>query len=136
MIATENILLPEEIIDTKYLQLTSLRNFMGQLGYEPVYSVTGITCFESDEFCNKGRTTISFSNAVKLHNGYWLDWSGKDFKEPFSFGVYKFKRAKAARIVEVVNLQKSRKTGFTKPTSNLVSFVDKAYEYMLYSKYL
>lgn len=136
MTATENILLPEEIIDTKYLQLTSLRNFMGQLGYEPVYSVTGITCFESDSPCNKARATISFSTSVKLHNGQWLDWNGRDFKEPFSFGVYKFKRAKAARIVQVVNLQKSRKTGFIKPTSNLVNFVDPTYEYMLYSKYL
>lgn len=136
MTATENILLPEEIIDTKYLQITSLRNFMGQLGYEPVYSVTGLTYFESDDRSNKARATISFSTAVKLHNGQWLDWGGKDFKEPFNFGVYKFKRAKAARIVEVVNLQKSRKTGFIKPTSNLVTFVDKAYEYMLYSKYL
>lgn len=136
MTATENILLPEEIIDTKYLQLTSLRNFMSELSYEPVYSVTGITCFESDSPCNKARATISFSTSVKLHNGYYLDWHGKDFKEPFIFGVYKFKRAVAARIVEVVNLQKSRKTGFTKPTSNLVNFVDPAYEYMLYSKYL
>lgn len=136
MTATENILLPEEIIDTKYLQLTSLRNFMSELCYEPVYSVTGITYFESDAFCNKARATISFSTAVKLHNGYYLDWGGKDFKEPFNFGVYKFKRAKAARIVEVVNLQKSRKNGIIKPTSNLVNFVDPAYEYMLYSKYL
>lgn len=122
-----NILTPDEIKDSNKLQTVSLTNFMLCLGYEPVYYVNGILCFESDCLTNVGRSTISFHNAVKLHNTDYLDWHGKQFKEPFNFDAYKIKRALAARIVQVVNLQKNRKTGIIKPTSHIVKFVDEVY---------
>jgi hypothetical protein len=123
----QNYLDPSEIKDTYLLQVTSLKNFLYQLGYEPVYYVNGIVCFESDLPINKGRSTISFATAVRLHNGYYLDNHGKTFKQPFNFNPYMLKRALAARIVVMVNLQKNRKTGIIKPSSQIVKFVEPAY---------
>lgn len=122
-----NILTPDEIKDTKQLQFTSLRNFMLCLDYEPVYSPTGLMYFESETRGNKARSTVSIVTAINLHNGIYLDWHGNQFKEPFNFDVYKIKRAIASRIIQVVNLQKNKKTGVIKPTSHIVKFVDKQY---------
>jgi hypothetical protein len=128
MTDTDKILTAEEIKDTTILQMVSLKNFFSELGYEPLYFVKGIVCFESDCPTNKGRSTISFSNAVNIYNGRYLDWHGvggnKTFKPPFDFDPYRLKRAIAARIVEVVNIQKNKKTGMIKPTSQIVKFVD------------
>ena len=124
----KNILTPEEIKDSTILQMTSLVNFMAELKYEPLYFVKGIVCFESDCPTNKARSTISFSNAIRLHNGDYLDChsigGNKSFKPPFDFDAYRLKRAIAARLVEVVNLQKNKKTGMIKPSSHIIHFVD------------
>ena len=127
MTPKENILTAEEIKDTSLIQRASLCNFMRCLGYHPVHDIRGLKNFESDYLSNKSRQTISFQNAVRLHNTEYLDWHGKQFNPPFDFSPYQIKRALAARIVVVVNLQKNRKTGIIKPSSQIVKFVEPAY---------
>jgi hypothetical protein len=136
MTATENILLPEEIIDTYKLQFKSLTEFMRGLNYEYEGRLFGSPHFVSYDYENKARKSISVHTACLLHNNAYSDWHGKDFKAPFDFSHYKIRKAKAAKIVNIVNIQLNKKTGHIRTTSNLVNFVDKAYEYMLYSKYL
>lgn len=136
MTATENILLPEEIIDTYKLQFKSLTEFMQGLGYRYEGRVFGSPHFVSDDYENKARKSISVRTATLLHNGAYTDSHGRGFDYPFDFSHYKIRKAKAAKIVHIVNIQLNKKTGHIRTTSNLVSFVDKAYEYMLYSKYL
>ena len=136
MTDTDKMLTPDELKDSTLLQMTSLRNFMAELKYEPLYFVKGIICFESDCPSNKARSTISFSNAVALHNGAYRECHGKHFNEPFNFDAYKLKRALASRIVQIVNLQKNKKTGIIKPTSHIVKFVESSYYKMwINSKY-
>lgn len=136
MTATENILLPEEIIDTYKLQFKSLTEFMQGLGYTYEGRLFGSPHFVSYDYENKARKSISVHTACLLHNNVYADWHGKDFKAPFDFSHYKIRKAKAAKIVNIVNIQLNKKTGHIRTTSNLVNFVDPAYEYMLYSKYL
>lgn len=136
MTATENILLPEEIIDTYNLQFKSLSEFMKSLGYCYEGRLFGSTHFVSYDYENKARKSISVQTAVKLHNGAYTDWHGHYYNPPFDFSPYKVRKARASKIVNIVNIQLNKKTGHIRTTSNLVSFVDKAYEYMLYSKYL
>lgn len=136
MTATENILLPEEIIDTYNLQFKSLSEFMKSLGYSYEGRLFGSTHFVSYDYDNKARKSISVRTATLLHNGAYTDSHGRGFNYPFDFSHYKIRKAKAAKIVNIVNIQLNKKTGHIRTTSNLVSFADKAYEYMLYSKYL
>lgn len=136
MTATENILLPEEIIDTYNLQFKSLSEFMKSLGYGYEGRLFGSTHFVSYDYDNKARKSISVRTATLLHNGAYTDSHGRGFDYPFDFSHYKIRKAKAAKIVNIVNIQLNKKTGHIRTTSNLVSFVDKAYEYLLYSKYL
>ncbi len=136
MTATENILLPEEVIDTYNLQFKSLSEFMKSLGYGYEGRLFGSTHFVSYDYENKARKSISVRTATLLHNGAYSDSHGRGFDYPFDFSHYKIRKAKASKIVNIVNIQLNKKTGHIRTTSNLVSFVDKAYEYMLYSKYL
>lgn len=136
MTVTENILLPEEIIDTYKLQFKSLSEFMQGLGYKYEGRLFGSPHFVSDDYENKARKSVSVRTATLLHNGAYSDSHGRGFDYPFDFSHYKIRKAKAAKIVHIVNIQLNKKTGHIRTTSNLVNFVDPAYEYMLYSKYL
>jgi hypothetical protein len=136
MTATENILLPEEIIDTYKLQFKSLTEFMHGLSYEYEGRLFGSPHFVSYDYENKARRSISIHTAVKLHNNHYADHSGYFYKVPFDFSPYKVRKARAAKIVNIVSLQLNKKTGHIYVSSNLVNFLDKEYEYMLYSKYL
>lgn len=136
MTATENILLPEEIIDTYKIQFKSLTEFMCGLNYTYEGRLFGSPHFVSYDYENKARKSISVQTAVKLHNGTYTDSHGRGFDYPFDFSHYKIRKAKASKIVNIANIQLNKKTGHIRTTSNLVSFVDPAYEYMLYSKYL
>lgn len=136
MTATENILLPEEIIDTYKLQFKSLTEFMRGLNYEYEGRLFGSPHFVSYDYENKARKSISVRTATLLHNGVYSDSHGRGFDYPFDFSHYKIRKAKASKIVNIVNIQLNKKTGHIRTTSNLVNFVDPAYEYMLYSKYL
>lgn len=105
---------PEEMVDSKQVQMKSLA-----------------------EFDNKKRRNISFSTMVKLHNNHFQDWHGGDrFKAPFNFSTYKIRKARAGKIVHKVSLQLSKKTGYIRAASNIVSFCFEEYEGFLDLKYL
>ena len=123
---------PEDIRDTTELQFTSLRNFMAALDYEPVYGITGIECFESDAYHNRGRSIVSFHSAVQWHNGRLDNLCNFHIK----FDAYKMRKAFFSKIIETVNLQKAKKTGFIKPTSKFVQFIyPEYYKMWISSKY-
>lgn len=116
MRTNESEWLPEDIIDTKALQLFALKEFMSSLNYQ--YVGGGIITsphFYSNHFSNKGRENIGFSSAVKLFNGNSVKCI---FGKPpatlsiWSFNDYFITKAKASRILQSVKLQlcKSTKT--------------------------
>lgn len=124
---------PEEMIDSKQVQMKSLTEFAKGLGYHLDLGKH----FYSVEFDNKKRRNISFSTMVKLHNNHFQDWYGGDrFKAPFNFSTYKIRNARAGKIVNKVSLQLSKKTGYIRAASNLVSFCFTEYEGFLDLKYL
>jgi len=124
---------PEEMMDSKKVQLKSLVEFAKGLGYER--NISG--SFYSYDFDNKKRRNISFQEMVKLHNNYYQDWHGGDrFKAPFNFSTYKIRKARAGKIVHKVSLTMSKKTKYVRAASNIVSFTHQEYEGFLDLKYL
>lgn len=120
-------ILPEEMIDTTNVQLKSLVAFAEGLGYY-CHKVTS-KYFSSEDYDNKGRAIISFQNMVKLHNGYFSDSRHTNYlKYPFNFSTYRIRKARAAKIVKIVNLQVNKKTKFVRVSSNIVSFQHQEYE--------
>lgn len=118
---------PEEMVDTTNVQLKSLISFAQGLGY--YYHKVSSKYFSSEDFDNKQRAIISFQNMVKLHNGYFADGRHTNYlKYPFNFSTYKIRKARAAKIVKVVNLQVNKKTKYIKASSNIVAFVHTEYE--------
>lgn len=131
--ASDKWIQPEEMVDTKNLQLKSLTEFAKGLGYTRV----GYNQFTSYDFDNKKRRNISFATMVKLHNNHFQDWHGGNyFKAPFNFSTYKIRKARAGKIVHKVSLQMSKKTGYIRVSSNIVSFTHQEYEGFLDLKYL
>lgn len=132
-INSDKWLQPEEIIDSKKVQMKSLDEFAKGLGY--TRNVAG--CFWSDDYDNKKRRNISFSTMVQLHNNHFQDWHGGNyFKAPFNFSTYKIRKARAGKIVHKVSLQMSKKTKYIRVSSNIVSFCFQEYEGFLDLKYL
>lgn len=126
---------PEEMMDSKQVQLKSLTEFAKGLGY----SFNRLTSkhFTSSEWENRKRRNISFATMCQLHNNHFQDWHGGNyFKAPFSFSTYKIRKARAGKIVHKVSLQMSKKTGYIRAASNIVSFVHQEYEGFLDLKYL
>lgn len=117
---------PEEMIDTTNVQLKSLISFADGLGYH--YHKVSSKYFSSDDYDNKNRVIISFQTMVKLHNNYYHDWHENYFKWPFTFSTYKIRKAKAAKIVKICNLQVNKKTKYVRASSNIVSFSHQEYE--------
>lgn len=118
---------PEEMMDSKQVQIKSLTEFAKGLGYS--FDRWNIGNFTSEEWDNKKRCNISFMTMVKLHNNYYQDWHGGDyFKAPFNFGTYKIRKARAGKIVHKVSLTMSKKTGYIRASSNIVSFTHQEYE--------
>lgn len=124
---------PEEMIDSKQVQMKSLTEFAKGLGY----CLELGKYFYSAEFDNKKRRNISFATMCQLHNNHFQDWHGGDrFKAPFNFSTYKIRKARAGKIVHKVSLQMSKKTGYIRAASNIVSFTHQEYEGFLDLKYL
>lgn len=124
---------PEEMIDSKKVQMKSLTEFAKGLGYQR--SISG--SFYSYDYDNKKRRNISFTTMIKLHNNYYHDWHGGDrFKAPFNFSTYKIRKARAGKIVHKVSLQMSKRTGYIRVSSNIVAFTHQEYEGFLDLKYL
>ena len=108
-------------VNTKVLQLQSVINFLGELGYEylPASSV-----FQSDLWSNRGRQEVRLSTAIKLHNGEYNEIHGKYFKEPFmDFPCEWFVSANSAKIVYTAKLQHSKRKGLI-VQSHVVKFVN------------
>lgn len=134
MTDTDKMLTPEEIKDTTQLQIHSLLGYMSGLGYFFNVNASGNSWFVSSDHMNKGRRNISFSTAVDIYNYRYHDNHGKLRTEhPFDFNSYRLGKAEAARLVNFCNLQMSKKTGFIKVTSNLVSFTEPVYYQMFVS---
>lgn len=118
---------PEEMIETTNIQLKSLIAFAEGLGY--YFHKVNSKYFSSEDYDNKGRAIISFQNMVKLYNGWYSDNRHTNYlRYPFNFSTYKIRKASAAKIVKVVNLQVSKKTKHISTSSNIVSFVHQEYE--------
>ena len=125
---------PEEMVDSKQVQMKSLTEFAKGLGYTRNL-LKGY--FSSNDYDNKKRRNISFATMCQLHNNHFQDWHGGDrFKAPFNFSTYKIRKARAGKIVHKVSLQMSKKTGYIRAASNLVSFTFQEYEGFLDLKYL
>lgn len=125
---------PEEIVDSKKVQMKSLVEFAKGLGY--TYNLLQ-GYFASNDHDNKKRRTISFGTMTKLHNNHFQDWHGGDrFKAPFNFSTYKIRKARAGKIVHKVSLTMSKKTKYVRTASNIVSFTHQEYEGFLDLKYL
>lgn len=132
--ASDKWIRPEEMMDSKQVQLKSLTEFAKGLGYTRNL-LQGY--FASNDYDNKKRSTISFQTMCKLHNNFFQDWHGGDrFKAPFNFSTYKIRKARAGKIVHKVSLQMSKKTGYIRVSSNIVSFCFIEYEGFLDLKYL
>ena len=124
---------PEEMMDSKKVQMKSLTEFAKGLGYQLELGKH----FYSPEFENRKRRNISFATMTKLHNNHFQDWHGGDrFKAPFNFSTYKIRKARAGKIVHKVSLTMSKKTGYIRAASNIVSFTHQEYEGFLDLKYL
>lgn len=125
----------EEMMDSKKVQLKSLTEFAKGLGYSFEQYSTGN--FISEEWENRKRKFVSFQTMAKLHNNHYQDWHGGDrFKAPFNFSTYKIRKARAGKIVHKVSLTMSKKTGYIRASSNIVSFTHQEYEGFLDLKYL
>lgn len=122
---------PEEIIDTRKLQMHSLCQMMAALHYEYVPYLASPPRFESKHYSNKGREFVSFSSAVKLHNGNSVKCI---FGKPpekltiWSFNDYDLTRAKAARIVRSVKLQQCKATNTIIVQDHRVEFILGSYK--------
>lgn len=120
----------ETIINTEFLQLRSLIAFANALGYE--YNPFPLECkgFYSYLPENRHRRNVSFHTMVNLHNGYYVDWHGGRYRDPWEFDSYRFIQAQAAKIVRQVKLIHNKKTNTIKCQSQIVEFVREEYAYL------
>lgn len=107
----EQIQLDIQPKDTLKLQLASVIQFMGQLQYE---WMACSKCFESHHPINKGRSILSLTSAIALHNNNYTSFWGGHHGLYFPFEDIPWKWYEAARqskIVTSVSLQHSRRKG-------------------------
>ena len=105
----EQIQLDIQPKDTTRLQLSSVVKFMNELQYY-WYPIT--KCFNSVHPVNKGRSVLSLTTAILLHNNFYTEWHGNYLDTPFEDMPWKWVEAsKQAKIVTSVSLQHSRKKG-------------------------
>ena len=105
----EQIQLDIQPKDTTSLQLSSVVKFMNELQYDwyPHHK-----SFNSVHPINKGRSIISLTTAIKLHDNFYTEWHGTYLDAPFEGMPWKWSEAaKQAKIVTSVSLQHSRKKG-------------------------
>lgn len=131
---------PDEIVDTRALQLFALKEFMKVLGYDYCEYKAHANRFESKHPLNKGRKTITFNRAVKLYNGNSVKCV---FGRPpthltlWSFNDYVVAKAKAARILTSVKLQMCMSTKQIIVQDHRVQFTIPSYSRLfLNNKYL
>lgn len=140
MRTNESKWLPDDILDTKVLQLFALKEFMKVLGYDYCEYKAHANRFESKHPLNKGRKTITFNRAVKLFNGNSVKCV---FGRPptnltlWSFNDYVVAKAKAARILTGLKLQMCMSTKQIIVQDHRVEFTFPSYARLfLNNKYL
>lgn len=130
----------DEIIDTKNLQIHSLKQVMKALGYEFEQWYGGHPYFISAEYCNKGREKISVKTAIDLYNGRSVKCvfgRPPHFLTIWSFNDYQIAQAKAARITKSVKLQYCRQTKQILVQDHRVQFITPIYKQLfLNNRYL
>ena len=92
----EQIQLDIQPKDTLKLQLSSVVKFMNELQYY-WYPIT--KCFNSVHPVNKGRSVLSLTTAILLHNNFYTEWHGNYLDAPFEYMPWKwFEAAKQAKL--------------------------------------
>jgi len=105
----EQIQLDIQPKDTLKLQLASVIQFMAELKYE---WMACSKCFESSHSINKGRSIISLTTAILLHNNFYAEWHGTYLDTPFeNIPVIWVLAANNKKITTSVSLQHSRRKG-------------------------
>jgi hypothetical protein len=116
--------------NTEHLQTISLIEFAKALNLVPTQDAEGNKWFESEE---KGMQRISVQTVINLHNGYWYpaaERKGYGYckgYENFVGSNYLITRALAAKIVNKVKAQYSKKKKRMVFQSQIISFVDPDY---------
>jgi hypothetical protein len=110
----------EETINTKDIQLFSVSQVMGTLGYQLVVTNHGGLLFYNEHRVEKGNGKISVRSAIQLHN-YPSNLDDLDFD---AYERYQFR---AARVVVNAKLQYSRKQKTVLVTNNKIKFVNASY---------
>ena len=116
--------------NTEHLQTISLLEFAKALNLVPTQDAEGNKWFESEE---KGMQRISVQTVINLHNGYWypaVERKGYGYckgYENFVGSNYLITRALAAKIVNKVKAQYSKKKKRIVFQSQIISFVDPDY---------
>lgn len=131
---------PDEIVDTRKLQIFSLRQVMKAFHYELVEYKGHPSRFESTHRSNKGRNVIGWQKAISLYNG---DSVKCVFGRPpnrlslWSFTDYQVAQAKAARVIKKLKLQYCRQTQQVIVQDHRVEFISPSYKQLfLNNKYL
>lgn len=132
---------PEGIIDTRKLQIHSLKEMMSALGYEYQEGwVDSHPYFYSMKYSNKGRNIVSIKTAIKLYNGRTAKCI---FGKPpstlslWSFDDHTIAKAKAARILKSIKIQYCYQTKNIIVQDHRVQFQVESYKNIyLYNKYL
>lgn len=131
---------PDEILDTKRLQIFALKEFMYALGYHYIVYSTWTHRFESNKFSNKGRKVLSFKKAVDLYNN---NTAKCVFGRPpsklsiWSFDDYTIAKAKASRVLKGIKLQFCKQTNQVVCQDHRVQFTIESYSRLfLNNKYL
>jgi len=131
---------PDDIQDTKKLQLFALGEFMSALKYVKRTWASGHVTFESNHLRNKSRKTISFKKAVDLYNNNSIKCI---FGKPpstlslWSFDDYTVAKAKASRPLKAIKLQFCKKTHQIIVQDHRVQFTLESYSKLFLSnKYL
>ena len=114
-----------KIVNTTQIQIDSVINFLSELGYTfyPNEKVFESVAYET----NKARKVISFTTAVKAHNGHYTETHGRGFEPECLFGNIPYEwwqAAQRAKIVHKVYLQNSKKLGWIVCQKHWVRFCE------------
>ena len=141
MRTNESLWLPEDIVDTRKLQIYALKEMMNGLGY--VFRPSTINSqayFYSAAYSNKGRNKISVKSAINLYNGNSVKCVfGRPpaFLTIWSFDDFSVAKAKAARILKSLKIQYCWQTKQIIVQDHRVQFTIESYRRLfLNNKYL
>lgn len=133
--------LPEDIIDTRRLQIHALKEMMKGLGYvfRPSTAVTQ-AYFCSSDYSNKGRSRLSVKSCIDLYNGNSVKCvfgRPPSFLTIWSFDDFSVAKAKASRILKSLKIQYCWQTKQILVQDHRVQFITPSYKALfLNNKYL